>query len=264
MDLGLRGKVAIVTAASKGLGKGCALELAKEGAHVAICSRDKDRIEATAAEIEAAAPGVKVLPLAVDVTDASKLEFMVNEVITTLGRLDILVTNAGGPPPGRFDQITDEMWQRAFNLTLMSAVHLIRHCLPHMRRQHSGRIVLITSGSVKQPIQNLMLSNSIRAAVTGMAKTLSEEIGKDNITVNCVAPGRISTERITELDTDRAQREGKTVDAVAQELATQIPLGRYGSVDEFAAVVAFLCSERAGYVDGTTIPIDGGAHKGLF
>lgn len=264
MDLGLRGKVAIVTAASKGLGRACALELAKEGAHVVICSRDKDRIEEAAEEIQKAAPDSKVIPLTVDVTDTEKLEFLVNEAVSLLGRLDILVTNAGGPPPGRFDQLDEEKWHLANELTLLSAVRLIRQCLPHMRTQGSGRIVLLTSISVKQPVANLMLSNAYRAAVTGMAKTLSQELGPENILVNCVAPGRISTDRLIQLDTDRAKRENRSMEDVKKSITSQIPLGRYGDVEEFAAVVAFLCSERASYLTGLTVQVDGGMYAGLF
>lgn len=263
MDTGLRGKVAVVSAASKGLGKAAALALAGEGANVAICSRDETTLAATAEEIRAAT-GVDVLPVTADVRKAEDIARFVEQAASHFGQINILVTNAGGPPPGTFDKITDADWQTAFELTLMSAVRLIRAVLPHMRRAGGGRIVNITSYSVKQPIPGLLLSNSIRPAVIGMAKTLSFELAKDKILINNVCPGDHETDRMLELDGAQATREGRSMEDVRNDKVKSIPLGRRGAPSELAALIVFLCSEKAAFMTGTTIQNDGGSYRGLM
>ena len=263
MNLGLKDRVAIVAAASQGLGKACALELAREGAKVVICARDAEAVAATAAEISAATGG-EVTWMAIDLTDPVQIRHLANETVRRYSRIDILVTNAGGPPPGYFDDLDDEAWLTAHQLTLMSAVRLIRAVLPAMRVQQWGRIVNVTSISVKQPIDNLVLSNVYRPGVVGLAKTLSAQVATDGITVNNVAPGHTRTARVVQLNKARAAREGKTVDEVLAETASSFPMQRMGEPEELAALVAFLASERASYITGTTIQVDGGAYRGLM
>jgi 3-oxoacyl-[acyl-carrier protein] reductase len=253
MDLGLKGRSALVTAASKGLGRACAEALIAERAEVFISSRDQVSIERTAREINAAGW------LASDVSKAGEPEELVRAAITRLSGLDILVVNAGGPAPGTFQSTPLELWEVAFNLTLMSAVRLIRAGLPHLKRSEQGRIVCITSISVRQPIPNIALSNSLRAAVTGMAKTLSRELAPDRITVNCLAPDAILTDRIREV----AAASGAQPEDRIKEMAASHPMGRMGDPAEFAAACAFLCSKQAGYITGQTIGVDGGALVGV-
>ena len=263
MDMGLRGKVALVAAASKGLGKATAFALAREGANVAICSRNTAALAATAGEIRQAT-GVDVLAVPADVTKAEDIDNFVTQAATHFGRIDILVTNAGGPPSGRFETFSDADWQAAFNLTFMSVVRMIRATLPHLRRAGGGRIVCIASGSVKQPIQGLLMSNSLRPGIVGLAKTLSLELAKENILVNCVLPGTHDTDRIRELDAARAQRESRPVAEVARERIGAIPVGRIGKPEELASLVVYYCSEQASFMTGTSIQVDGGENRALF
>jgi 3-oxoacyl-[acyl-carrier protein] reductase len=263
MDMGLRGKVALVAAASKGLGKAAAFALAREGAHLAICSRSQATLSATAQEIHQAT-GVDVLPIPTDVTRAEEITNFVNRAADHFGQINILVTNAGGPPAGNFEMFGDADWQAAFNLTLMSVVRMIRSALPHLRKAGGGRIVNIASDSVKAPIDGLIFSNTLRPAVIGLTKTLSFELIKDNILINNVCPGSFNTDRIQELDMAQARREGRPVAEVAAEKIKSIPMGRRGDPSELAAMICFLCSSQASYITGQTIVVDGGRYRGIL
>lgn len=263
MDLGLKGRVAIIAAASKGLGRAVAAELAREGAEVAICAR-------TAAELEKAASGIRqasgreVFWQALDVTDAAGVQQFVDAVERRYGRVDICVTNAGGPPAKTFLEISLEEWNAAVALNLLSTVYFAREVLPRMRKNNWGRLVTITSVAVKQPIDGLLLSNSIRAAVTGLARTLANEFGPEGITVNNVCPGYTLTERLAELGETLARREGVPREKILERWSSQVPLGRLARPEEFAALVTFLVSERASYINGVSIAVDGGWVRGLL
>src|SRR5882724_5277162 len=236
MDLGLRGRTAIVAAASQGLGRGVARALAAEGANVVMFSRTQAAIEAAASDVQTAAvAGARVVGLAADVTRTADLEHVVKTTIESFGSVDVLFNNAGGPKPGMFDTLTDDDWQGAFELNLMSAIRLTRLCLPSMRARHWGRVITSTSSSVKQPLPTLMLSNAVRSATTAWSKTLSDQVALDGITVNTLAPGRIDTERIRQIDDDLAQRQGRSRDEVTRDSLLPIPLRRYGSPGEFGA-----------------------------
>lgn len=263
MDLGLKGRIALVAASSKGLGRACARELAREGARVAICARDPGALNA-ARDAIAAETGAEVLAVPADMAAAADIERVVAETVRHFGGLHILVTNAGGPPAGYFMDFDDATWQSAVNLTLMSAVRLIRAALPHLRQARWGRIINITSVSVKEPLDNLVLSNSIRAAVHGLAKTLSNQVALDGVTVNNVLPGYTQTDRINELAAASAAKTGKPVEEYLADLGKPIPLGRVGQPEELAALVAFLASERASYITGVSIPVDGGRIRASF
>jgi len=249
VDLGLDGRSALVTAASKGLGRACAEALIGEGAKVFIASRDAAAIESVGREIGAA--GWQ----AADMSKPGDPAALVNAVVARLGGLDILVVNAGGPPPGTFQTTPLEAWDAAYQLTLMSAVRLVNVGLPHLKRSGQGRIVFITSISVRQPIPNITLSNSFRAAVTGLAKTLSRELAPDAITVNCLAPDKILTDRIRQMAGESEEQ--------LRRMAAEAPMGRFGEPAEFAAACAFLCSRQAGYITGQTLGVDGGALVGV-
>ncbi|HEU5086137.1 MAG TPA: SDR family oxidoreductase [Roseiflexaceae bacterium] len=263
MDLGISGKVAVVAAASKGLGRASALELARAGCNVAICARDDAGITAAARAI-ADETGATVLPFVADMTSAGDIASFVAAAAEQLGDPQILVANAGGPPAGSFDQFDDAAWEKAFQLTEMSTVRLIRAVLPFMRKTGWGRIITITSISAKQPIDNLLLSNAIRPGVVGLVKTLSTQLAPEGITVNNVAPGSILTDRQYELQGQRAKREGISVEEAIAASGKTIPIGRIGEPEELGALVAFLASARASYITGQTIAVDGGSGRGLF
>ncbi len=263
MDLALRGRCAIVCAASRGLGRAVAVSLAREGASVAICGRTAATLEAAAAAISAETGG-RVIPIVADVARATDVGRLVAESARALGAVDILVTNTGGPKSALFEALTDDDWQAAIESLLMSVVRLSRAVIPHMRQRHGGRMIYVTSVSAKQPIEALALSNALRAGLTGLAKTLAVELAADNILVNCVAPGYTRTDRVVELAEAAATREGVTIEAVQKRTEAMIPLGRLASPEEFGDVVAFLASARASYLTGTTLQIDGGYVKGLL
>ena len=263
MDLGLRNKVALVAASSKGLGRAVAEELAAEGASLLLCARDAAVLDQTRDEI-IKETGANVLAVSTDLTDLNRVKNLVESGLRKFGHIDILVTNSGGPPAGRFDQLTLEQWEEAVRLTLFSTTELVREVLPAMRERRWGRILNITSIAVKQPVENLILSNSLRAAVTGFARTLANEVAAEGITVNNILPGYTRTERIEELAEMMARKQGISATEFKSRWEKEIPMGRLGEPREFAAVAAFLVSERASFITGTSVQVDGGWIKSLL
>ena len=263
MNLGLINRVCLVTAASSGLGKATALELSAEGARVVINSRNEQRLQTASTEIQAATGG-EVHPIAGDVTNHDFVRTLISTTKARLGSVDILVANAGGPPAGFFDDFEAQHYRDAVELNLISTINLCREAVPHMRESGWGRIVAITSIAAKQPVENLILSNTARAGVLGFMKSLSQQVASFGITVNTVCPGYHLTERLASLGRQIAEKEGATVDQIYARWAEMTPMKRIGEPREFAAVVAFLCSERAGYLTGTAIQIDGGAYRALY
>ena len=259
MDLGLAGRVALVTAASKGMGKASAMGLAAEGARVVMCARTESDLKTAAEEIRATTRA-EVLAVPADVTKKDDVTALVDRAVKTFGHVDILVANAGGPPRGYFEDMTDEQWQGAFDVSLLSVVRLVRGVLPSMKARRWGRILTIQSVSVKQPIPELLLSNAVRPGVAGMMKTLAGQLGKDGITVNTVCPGKIMTDRFL---------GGQKISGLSREdylarAVEDVPVRRIGTPEEFANVIVFLASERASYVTGVAVQVDGGLVRGLL
>ncbi len=263
MDLQLAGKIALVAASSRGLGRAVAEELAAEGASLVLCARGEATLHETAAAIERDT-GARVLAIAADIAQSSGIERVAEAALREFGRVDILVTNSGGPPSGPFERHDTAAWDAAIRSLLHSVVGLTRAVLPGMKERGWGRIINVTSIAVKQPVDGLILSNSIRAAVTGLARTLANEVASAGVTVNNVLPGYTRTARVEELATQTAAARGITADEAEAVWTAQIPAGRLGEPREFAALVAFLASERASYITGTSIPVDGGWIRALL
>lgn len=260
-DAQVADRVALVMSATKGLGRGCAEALAHAGYHLVLCARDPTGLDDAATALRA--HGVDVIGVPADVAHAANLEAVFAAVDERFGRLDVLVVNAGGPPPGSFMNLTDEHWQTAFDLTLMSAVRAMRLAVPRMSQEHSGRIIVIGSSSVKQPIPELVASNAFRPALLGVIKTLAQETAALGITVNMVAPGRIDTDRVRGLDEARARAKGVDYDQYRANAMQLILAGRYGSPSDLGALVAFLASDAAAYITGQSILVDGGMVSAL-
>ena len=263
MDLGLQNKVALVAASSHGLGRAVAEELAAEGASLIICGRNKTDIEKAATEIKEGT-GVEILAVQADVSRPDDVVRLVSSGTTQFGRIDILVTNAGGPPTGTFETLSLEEWESATRLTFFSAIELTRQVLPGMKERRWGRILNITSITVKQPVESLMLSNSMRAGLTGFARTLANEVATYGVTVNNILPGYTMTERVEELATQMAAKQGISAAEFKAKWEQEIPMRRLGEPREFAALAAFLVSERASYITGASFQVDGGWIKSLF
>ena len=263
MDFGLQGRVALVCGASSGLGKAVAMGLAKEGARLAICSRTEEKLAKAAEEIRRET-GADVLAVRADVSVPDEVKQLVGKTVAHYNRLDILVTNAGGPPFGHFADLPEDAWEKALRLNLLSTLHLCREAVPHMKAANWGRIINITSFVAKQPTDGLILSNMTRPAVLGLAKSLANELAIHNILVNSVCPGAFETERHLDLSRKRAQQEGMPLEEYIKSRAKDIPLKRNGKPEEFANLVVFLASERASYITGTAIQIDGGVIRSLY
>jgi 3-oxoacyl-[acyl-carrier protein] reductase len=262
VNLGVDGKIAWVLGASSGIGRACAESLAAEGAIVAISARGEDDLKSVADEISST--GARCIPIPVDVTDRDQINSAARRVESEIGPVDILVGNAGGPPGGTFEDLDEQALESAFNLTLASAWRLAKAVTPSMKERKSGCMIFITSWSTKEVIPNLLLSNTIRAGVVGLAKTLSKELGPHGIRVLCVAPGRVETQRLVELDESNAKRSGQSVEEVRESIQEQIPLRRYAEPSELGDVVAFLASERASYITGINVLVDGGMLNGVL
>lgn len=263
MDLGIKGKTVLITASSKGIGKAVAEGFAAEGCNIAICSRNKESLIETSKEMRTKC---KVEPFwgVCDLSNLKDIENLHDAVIKQFGKVDILVNNCGGPVPGFFNDLSEMDWSNAFTQVLMSVVRLSNLVLPEMIKQEWGRIINITSIAVKQPVHNLMLSNSLRAGVTGFAKSLSNEVSSKNITVNNVAPGYTLTNRLYELAVNRAKLSGKSHEEILADMARDVPMNRLGGPEEIAALIIFLASNKASYITGTTIQVDGGSTRAIF
>ncbi|GAJ97944.1 SDR family oxidoreductase [Geomicrobium sp. JCM 19055] len=263
MDLNLTNKTVIVMAASQGLGKATALEFAKEGANVVISSRNEEELQRAVDHILEAAPSASVMYKVCDITKGDDIKNLVQSAADQYGTVDVLINNAGGPPAGGFDKFSDEQWQNAFELNLLSFVRAIREVLPHMRKQGGGHILNFASSSIKQTLDNLLLSNTFRAGIVGLAKSLSQELAEDNILINTLGPGRIATGRVESLDKIKADKVGLSYDQVKENSEKSIPMGRYGQPEEFAKQAVFLCSGANTYVTGQSLLVDGGLVKAL-
>ncbi len=263
MELKLKGKVAMVAASSKGLGYGIAQALAQEGASISIGSRTQKDIKIAAKKLSKKT-GVPVLGSVLDSSNPISIKQWTDETLKEFGGVDKLVVNAGGPPPGKFEDFTDEDWQSAFDLNLFSAVRMIREALPLMRKRGGGSILTVTSMSVKEPIDVLILSNVMRSGVTSLVKSLSIQLAQDNIRLNNLMPGRINTDRIRSLDALNSEKQKISIEKIKAASHAQIPLGRYGTIEEFGRTGAFLLSDAASYITGSSLAVDGGALKTVW
>ena len=263
MDLSIKGKNAIVCASSQGLGKSAALDLAKEGVNIAICSRNKDKINLVKEEIEQTSD-VKVVAIEADLSSEKDINALFQEAKKGLKTIDILINNNGGPPPSTFEELTDEDWQRTFNSTMMSAIRLSKLVLPDMKENKWGRIINISSVSVKTPVNGLFLSNSIRMGVLGWAKSLSDEVAPYGITVNSVCPGTTKTERIEQILNAQSESSGKDKSEIEEAMANSIPMLRIGEASDLSALITFLASEKASYMTGLAVQVDGGSARTFY
>ncbi|MBM7693162.1 3-oxoacyl-[acyl-carrier protein] reductase [Peribacillus deserti] len=261
MEYNLKGKTALVAASSQGLGKAIAETLVKEGANVMLTSRNDAKLSEVRAELIDLQRG-KVSFISGDITNASDIEKIIDQTVKEFGGIDILINNAGGPPAGAFEELTDEEWQSSFELNLFSYIRLIRKSLPYLK-QNGGKIINIASSSIKEPIPGLILSNTFRTAIVGMSKTLASELAPYNILINTVAPGRIATDRVRHLDEVNSNKAGVSIEEMEEKMKGQIPLGRYGAPEEFANVVAFLVSDANTYMTGSSFLVDGGMVKSI-
>ncbi|WP_134704060.1 SDR family oxidoreductase [Ammoniphilus sp. YIM 78166] len=261
MDLNLKNKVALVVASSQGLGKAIATQLLKEGASVMITSRDADKLKMVQEELGELGVG-QVSYFPADIRRLEDIQKLVQQTRDTYGKIDILINNTGGPPGGTFDELTDEQWLQAFELNLLSYIRLIREVLPYLK-QEGGRIINIASSSIKEPIPGLTLSNTLRPGIVGLTKSLAEELAPYNILIHTVAPGRINTDRVVQIDEMSAKKAGLTYEAMVKQARNQIPLGRYGEPEELAKVVTFLVSDACTYMTGGSFLIDGGKVKSI-
>jgi 3-oxoacyl-[acyl-carrier protein] reductase len=261
MNLGLQGKNALVIASSQGLGKAIAKKLSEQGVNVMISSREQEKLKAVKKELEQTSKG-RIEYKACNIKDKNEIKTLVDKTISEFGSIDLLVNNAGGPPAGTFEEMTDEDWQHAFELNLLSYIRITREVLPHMKKS-GGKIVNIASSSVKEPIPGLILSNTFRTGIVGLTKTLASEFASYNILINTVAPGRIATDRVAFLDENAANKQGITKEEIEEKMKKVIPLGRYGEPEEFANYVCFLLSDTNSYMTGQTFLIDGGMLKSI-
>lgn len=262
MDLGLKDQAALVMASSRGIGKAIAYKLAEEGANVMICSRSEKELVQAAEDISANSEG-EVHYTVCDITDGLQVMELVQNTVAKFGKIDILVNNAGGPPAGIFENLDDDDWQQAFELNLLSYIRVLREAIPYMQKQNYGRIVNIASSSIKEPIDGLILSNTFRTGIMGLGKSLATELGPHEILVNTLGPGRIQTDRIDELEKGVAEQKGISKEEVKQATESTIPLGRYGTPEEFANMAVFLCSKANSYITGQSFLIDGGKTKAI-
>lgn len=263
MDLHLKDKIALVCASSQGLGKAAAMSLASEGVQLAICSRNKESIESAAQEIKKQT-GVRVCAISADVSKSDDIDRIIETVQEEYGAIHILVNNAGGPPTGKISSVSDAEWEKGFTLTLMSMIRLTRGVLPMMEQQHWGRIISLVSLAAKQPIDELLISSTMRPGILGLSKILANQYGKFGITINTVCPGYVLTKRQEELSHSRSAAMNVTMEEYLEESAKNIPIGRLGTPKEIGDVVAFLASEQASYINGANIMVDGGQAKGIF
>ncbi|SFE53711.1 SDR family oxidoreductase [Alteribacillus iranensis] len=263
MELGLQNKSVVITASSKGLGKATAIQFAEEGANVLLSSRSENELKETVTEIKEKTGNKNVDYQVCDVTKPEDIRKLVQSAVEWNGTVDILINNTGGPPAGTLEKFSDDDWQKAYELNLLSFIRLIREVLPYMKENNHGKIVNFASSSIKQTLDNLLLSNTFRAGVVGLSKSLSQELASNNILINTVGPGRFATERVAELDEIRANKLGVSIEELRQQTERSIPIGRYGQPDEFAKMVVFLSSDANTYITGQSFVVDGGLVKAL-